>query len=307
MKKWWFIWILLLCRHSFSQNACLPLYDLPVQKIQLSNNINIAYVRAGKGKPIIFIHGLGGNLSHWSKNINELSSDYNVIAIDLPGYGHSIQTFNPGEDLLQFYADRIAEFIKKKKLRKVTLAGHSMGGQIAIITALSHRKQIKKLILLAPAGLETFTEIEAQILINATKPEVFKAQTETVIRDNYKRNFYQLPVDAEKLIQDRLRLIDCPEFNIYTQTVSNGVKGMLHHPVKNKLNQIKQPVLIVFGENDALIPNTFLHPTLTRQQLLDDANKIIKRKKIVQIKEAGHLLQYEKWQEVNNSIKQFLN
>ncbi len=307
MKKWWFIWILLLCRHSFSQDACLPVYDLPVQKIQLSNSLSIAYVEAGKGKSLIFIHGLGGNLLHWTKNVKELSNHYNVIAIDLPGYGHSIQNFNAGEDYLQFYANAIVEFIKKKKIKKATIAGHSMGGQIAIIAALSHPKQIKKLILLAPAGLESFTEAEAQLLINATKPQVFEKQEEAVIRTNYKQNFYQIPEDAEILIQDRLRLKTCPEFKIYTQTVSNGIKGMLHHPVKNKLNQVKQPVLILFGENDALIPNKFLHPNITRQQLLDEAGMAIKKNKIVQIKEAGHLLQYEKWQEVNAAIKQFLN
>jgi pimeloyl-ACP methyl ester carboxylesterase len=106
---------------------------------------------------------LGGNLSHFTKNVRELSSDYKVIAIDLPGYGHSVQSIS-GDDPLQLYADVIAEFIKKKKLKKVALAGHSMGGQIAMIAALSHPKQIKKLILLAPAGLETFTEIRSTII-----------------------------------------------------------------------------------------------------------------------------------------------
>lgn len=307
MKKWWFIWMLLLCRHSFSQEACLPVYDLPVQKIQLSNNINLAYVEAGKGRTLIFIHGLGGNLSHWTKNIKELSNNFNVIAIDLPGYGHSIQTYNSGGDLLQYYADVIAEFIKIKKLKRAILAGHSMGGQIAIIAALSNPKQIKKLILLAPAGLETFTDTEAQLLMNATKPEVFEKQDEAVIRFNYNRNFYQFPSDAEILIQDRLKLRNCTQFRIYTQTVSDGVKGMLHHPVRNKLNEIKQPVLLIFGEDDALIPNTFLHPSLTKQQLIDDACNSIKKINVVKIKEAGHLLQYEKWNEVNTAIKQFLN
>jgi pimeloyl-ACP methyl ester carboxylesterase len=306
MKKWWFIWILLLFKHSFSQDACLPAYDLPVQKIRLSNNIDIAYVEAGKGKSVLFIHGLGGNLSHFTKNVRELSSNYKVIAIDLPGYGHSVQSIS-GDDPLQLYADVIAEFIKKKKLKKLTIAGHSMGGQIAMIAALSHPKKIKKLILLAPAGLETFTTSEAELLINATQPEVFEKQEEVVIRYNFQQNFYQLPEDAEILIYDRLRLKNCPHFKSYTQTVSNGVKGMLRHPVKDKMNLVKQPVLLLFGEKDALIPNKLLHPGLTQKQLIEDAEKSFKKIKTIQIKEAGHLLQYEKWQEINTAIKQFLN
>jgi pimeloyl-ACP methyl ester carboxylesterase len=82
---------------------------------------------------------------------------------------------------------------------------------------------------------------------------------------------------------------------------------MLRHPVKDKMNLVKQPVLLLFGEKDALIPNKLLHPGLTKQQLIEDAEKSFKKIKTIQIKEAGHLLQYEKWQEVNTAIKQFLN
>jgi pimeloyl-ACP methyl ester carboxylesterase len=262
--------MLILCKLSFSQDHCLPTYDLPVQKLQLNSNMQIAYIEAGKGRSILLIHGLGGNISHWSKNVQELAKQYHVVAIDLLGYGHSITSISSTEDYLQSYAELIHRFIKRKKLKKSVLVGHSMGAQIAIITALSYPKKISKLILLAPAGLETFTNDEAQLLINATQPVTFQKQQEDAIRLNYKNNFYNLPQDAEVLIKDRLRLKNCTHFQEYTETISNGIKGMLSHPVKKDLSKLKQPVLIVFGANDALIPNQILHPSLSINEILKE-------------------------------------
>lgn len=307
MRKWWSILLmLLLIKQGFSQDTCLPKYALPVKNIRLQQQVDLAYIEQGKGRSIIFIHGLGGNLSHWQKSVQALSDKFCCIAIDLPGYGHSGKTFTTGgKDQLQFYADVITEFIKQKKLKKVTLAGHSMGGQIATIVALQQPRLVSKLILAAPAGLETFTGKEATLLINATPPSTFENQNEAVIRNNFKLNFYEQPADAEALIQDRLRLKTCSDFKQYTEAVSNGVKGMLAHPVKNELPAIKQPVLIIFGENDALIPNRLLHPSLTRETLIKEAESSIKNLKTVIVPKTGHFLQFEKNTEVNNAIKDF--
>ncbi|MBZ0243550.1 MAG: alpha/beta hydrolase, partial [Bacteroidales bacterium] len=63
-------------------------YPFELHKVQLSNEVNLAYVDEGTGKEtIIFIHGLGSYLPAWKKNIEVLRNDYRCIAIDLPGYG----------------------------------------------------------------------------------------------------------------------------------------------------------------------------------------------------------------------------
>ncbi len=307
MKKWWFIgWMLFLTKLSFSQDSCLPRYDLPVKHLLVAENIKMAYVEKGKGTTIIFIHGLGGNLSHWQKNIPDLSANFHCIAVDLPGYGHSDRSFNTGKDQLQFYADALSAFIKKKNLKKIALAGHSMGGQIATIMALQNPELVSKLILLAPAGLETFTDAEAKMMVNATPATVFEKQDESAIRNSYKQNFYQQPADAELLIEDRLRLKTCADFKQYTEAVSNSIKGMLDHSVRKDLGKLTQTVLIIFGENDALIPNRMLHANLKREDILNQVSQQIKKNKIITIPGAGHLLQFEKPEEINTEIKLFL-
>ena len=297
--------VLLFATIAVAQQNCMPVYSLPVKKMQLSFG-KLAYVEKGRGQTILFIHGLGGNMSHWFKSINELSAGYKCIALDLPGYGWSDKNIDTtGKDRLQFYAAAIGEFLKKKKIKKVILTGHSMGAQIAIITALQN-KTVHKLILVAPAGLETFTEKEAQLLIAATPAVAFEKQDEAVIRNNFKTNFHQQPADAEQLIQDRLNIKNCTDFKLYCATVSNGVKGMLAHPVKESLQNLTMPVLIVFGANDGLIPNKHLHPTFKTAALAKQSASLIPNCKVLMVENAGHLVQFEKNIETNLIIKNFI-
>lgn len=282
---------------------CELSYAKGVKKITLNDSLTIAYKETGKGKQtLLMVHGLGGNLSHWMHNFIE---NQHCIALDLPTYGLStMKNFRPNTDLLDFYSEVILAFIEKKKLKNVVLVGHSMGGQIAIITALKKHKSIKKLVLVAPAGFETFDENEAKSLLSFAKPETFKTQTEPIVKMSFKRNFYEMPSSAETLINDRLMIAKCESFNPYFEAVAGGVKGMLEHPIRKDLGKIKIPTLVIFGENDDLIPNKYLHKTLTTNQIAE-IGKEIPNAKIVMIPKAGHLLMFEQATRFNEVISAF--
>lgn len=237
--------LLLFYLFTKAQNCELS-YTNEVKKIAINDSLTMAYKEQGEGrKTFLMIHGLGGNLTHWNNNFIE---NQHCIAIDLPAYGLStVKNFQPKTDLLDFYAKTIIAFIDKRKLKNVVLMGHSMGGQIAIVTALKYHKSIKKLILVAPAGFETFEDNEAKALMSFAKPETFKNQSEAMVRMGFKRNFYEMPTSTETLIQDRLTIAKCENFNPYFQAVADGVKGMLEHPVRQELNKIMIPTLIVLA------------------------------------------------------------
>ena len=104
-----------------AQDTCRPKYNTTIKIAQLSSG-KLAYIEKGKGKTILFIHGLGGNLSHWLKSVQSLSEKYRCIAIDLPGYGWSEVPATPqGNDRLQLYANVVGEFLQKKKIKKVNI------------------------------------------------------------------------------------------------------------------------------------------------------------------------------------------
>ncbi len=184
--------LLLLLNTGLLYSQCLPNYGFATHQIDI-DSIKINYVDKGVGKPILMIHGLGGNASHWKKTIESLSATNRCIAIDLPGYGGTASMNSlESKEVLAFYAKAATQLIKSLQLKNVTVMGHSMGGQVAMILALQEPILISKLILVAPAGLETFTDNEAALLVKYATPSLYELQDSTTIVRNYKANFYKL-------------------------------------------------------------------------------------------------------------------
>ena len=143
----------------------LVTYELPVKTIKL-NQDTIAYTDEGNGdKALVFVHGLSSNLDSWKKNLEGLTGNYRCIAMDLPGYGKSSRS--KADYSLAEYAKILNDLVDKLELSNVVLVGHSMGGQIAMHSVLNYPQTYQKLILIAPAGIETFTEQEAAVMKSA--------------------------------------------------------------------------------------------------------------------------------------------
>lgn len=284
---------------------CLPNYGVATKQLMI-DTVNINYVDKGVGNTILMIHGLGGNASHWNKMIEALSIKNRCIAIDLPGYGGSSSINGiDANKTLDFYANTIVQVIKSLQLKKVTVMGHSMGGQLAMILAMQVPNLVSQLVLIAPAGLETFTENEASLLIKYATPALYELQDSATILRNYRANFFKSNNETERLIQERINLKICSNFKNYCAQIAMGVQGMLGHPVIAQLKLIQQKTLIVFGENDALIPNKLLHPTLSVQDIAA-IGKQIPDVKIVMLPQAGHLLQLDQPAALINTVQNFL-
>ncbi len=280
-------------------------YGYEVNYAELSNDIKLAYIDEGEGpETIIFIHGLGSYLPAWKKNIDVLSKSYRCIAIDLPGYGKSSK--NPHSGLMSFYAKTVAEFIDKLDLGKVTLAGHSMGGQLSIVATLQYPQKVKNLILVDPAGFERFHPGQRLWFKEVMTPNLVRLTSVEAIETNLASNFYNMPQDAMFMIEDRIAMRTADDFENYCYAVSQSVAGMVDEPVFDKLKYIKQPTLILFGENDNLIPNRYLNPGKTAPIAKAGANEI-KNSKLVLVPKCGHFLMFEKPDIFNTEVEKFLN
>lgn len=248
------------------------------------NGIKLAYTETGAGNPVtlLFIHGLGENMQTWVQNIASLQNRFYCIAIDLPGHGQS----QSGDYLYTpyFFAETIVEFLKQQNLQQVNLVGHSLGGQVAILLSISNPSLVDKLVLIAPSGFEQFTvsdkkwiEGQAQNYLNS------KAFDFMSYMPGYQSGF--------------------PSNDVYKATI----KGMLGQPVFEHLKLITQPTLIIFGENDPLIPNRFIHPKLTSESVAKTGAAEIKGSRLIMIPNAGHFVHIERVGEVDKEVKGFVD
>lgn len=283
-------------------------YPFEVKKAQLASDLMIAYVDEGDNKlpasrTIILIHGLGSYLKAWNKNIAELAKDYRVIALDLPGYGKSSKYPHPGS--MTWYAKSVVQFMSTLGIEQAWIAGHSMGGQIAMVMALYYPEKVKGLILAAPAGFEAFTKGQKQWFRNVMTLDGVKKTQVDDIQNNLYYNFYRMPSDAEFMITDRIMMRHAKDFDAYCYAVVQSVNGMVDEPVLPFLEKIDKPTLIIFGENDNLIPNRFLNPGRTRD-IAENGLKRIKGSKLVMMPLTGHFVQYEAADAFNQAVKNFI-
>ena len=206
---------------------------------------------------------------------------------------------------MTFYAGIIKELTAELDLQRVTLAGHSMGGQIALTTALLYPEIVENLILVDPAGFESFTKGQKQWFRNVMTYDGVRLTTAEAIQNNLATNFYRLPKDAEFMITDRLAMRTASDFGGYCYAVVQSVSGMVDNPVIDYLQDIKVPTLIFFGENDNLIPNRFLNPGRTESIAREGAEKI-KNSKLVMVAKCGHFMMFEHPETFNKETKNFL-
>ncbi len=224
------------------------------------------------------------------------------IAIDLPGYGKSSKA--PHSGLMTFYAGLVSEFIQQMKLGPVNLAGHSMGGQISMVLALAKPELVKRLILVDPA-FEAFHAGQKSWFKEVMTPNLVRLTSLEAIETNLASNFYRLPKDAHFMIEDRIAWRDASDFEAYCLAVSRSVAGMVDEPVLDKLDKLKQPTLIFFGEDDLLIPNRYLNPGFTKKIAEQGAAKI-KNSKLIMVPKCGHFMMFEKAEVFNTETAAFI-
>ncbi len=278
-------------------------YGFAVKKVAIKN-INVALIDEGSGdETLVLVHGLGTNAKAWNQNIAALAESFRVIALDLPGYGKSEKGYFIFS--MDFHAEVIAGVLDALNIEKAVLVGHSMGGQIAMTAALNYPDRVSKLVLIAPAGFERFTDGEAAWFKKAVTPTFVK---ETPIRNidvNVKSNFYEMPDEAEFLVTERIQMRKADDFELYCYAVAKNVAAMVDGPVYERLEEITQPTLIIFGENDALIPNPYLHGGFTAEIGAIGQEKI-DGSTLVMIPECGHLVPMEKPHLTNSLIENFV-
>lgn len=281
-------------------------YPFDVQFVEIENGETIAYTDQGEGsRVIVMIHGLGSYLPAWKNNIVELKDNFRVIAIDLPGYGKSSK--NAEHYSIPFFSESVIQFLEALSVESVTLSGHSMGAQIVIYTALNNSDKVNSLVLSAPAGFETFSEEAEQAFRMTVSKESIMATDEEMVRFNLTSNFHEFPESAAFMIEDRLAMMDDPDFEEYARAQAESVFAMLETPVFDQLTEIRQPVLVIFGKQDQLIPNRMLHPQLTTKDVAQSGVNRIEDAERVWIDNAGHFVHFEKPGLFNSAVTEFLN
>jgi pimeloyl-ACP methyl ester carboxylesterase len=225
--------------------------------------------------------------------MDELQSHFRCIAIDLPGNG--LSEAGNFDYSMAFYADSISQFIKKMQLKNVFLCGHSMGGQVALTLCLKEPWLLKKLVLIAPSGLESFSAHEKLMLSNLLSLGEMMSCSEFQIEQAIKSSFLHFPNnEGNKIISELKDLIRNANNKGYSNMIRKSIQAMLNENPSVKINSIKTETLIIFGEDDALIPNKIIHPMASVKSILNYGTNQIANSKGILVDNAGHFVHFER-------------
>ncbi len=111
------------------------------------NGIKLYYELHGSGKPLVLLHGGLGAIEMFGPNLPALAKGRQVIAIDLQGHGRTADIDRPLS--VQFMADDVAALIKHLGLQRTDIMGYSLGGGVALQTAIRHPEVVNKLVLVS--------------------------------------------------------------------------------------------------------------------------------------------------------------
>ena len=217
------------------------------EKVSVRNGMfNVTVKRGGSGDPLVYLHAAGGQAS-WDPFLDMLAKDFEVIQPMHPGWPGSdgLEHLDDVVDLGLYYLD----FFDALGLSSANLVGASLGGMFAAEIAALGPNYVRRLVLSEPAGL-WLDDHQPMDMFAASQDEMMQA----MFYDPEKVAASRPPVDTEDTEAVKKMMLD--------RQMGMAAAGKVTWPIwdkglKKRLHRIKSPTLIVWGENDGLIPPVY--------------------------------------------------
>ncbi len=243
------------------------------------NDLLVNYSRQGKGSPLLLLHGWGDRLETFDGIAKKLEDSYEVIRLDLPGFGKSQASKNAWG--LKDYAQHVADFLSKIDTQPAAIIGHSNGGAIAIFGLANNQLQTGKLILLSSAGIRSVAK--GRKLAWKLLAKTGKAATS------------MLPSAARTSLRTRLYTSAGSDL-LVAPGMEATFKRIVSQDVQTEATKLQLPTLILYGMND----------TATPPEYGERFHHAIKGSRLVQIDNADHFMHQQHPDKISASIKEFL-
>ena len=236
------------------------------------------YVEEGSGETLILLHGLFGALSNFGDLIEYFRRQYKVVVPMLPLLELDLLHTSVG-GIEKF----VHKFIEYKSYTNIHLLGNSLGGHVALLYILKHPENIKSLILTGSSGL--FESGMGDTYPKRGDYEYIRTKTELTFYDP-KMATKELVDEVFEITTNRLKVIK----------IIALAKSAIRNNLGEELNEIKQPTLLVWGNNDTITP-----PFVGKE-----FNRLIPNSELHFIDQCGHAPMMEVPDEFNKILHQFL-
>jgi 2-hydroxy-6-oxonona-2,4-dienedioate hydrolase len=245
---------------------------------EIKHQDKFRFIEVGEGETLILLHGLFGALSNFQDLIEYFRTKYKVVVPILPLFELDILHTTVG-GLAKF----VNRFIDTRNYRDIHLMGNSLGGHVALVHVLKHPEKIKSLILTGSSGL--FENGMGDTYPKRGDYEYIKKKTQLTFYDP-KMASKELVDEVYEIVNSRIKVIK----------IIALAKSAIRNNLGDELSNVKQPTLLVWGNNDTITP-----PFVGRE-----FNKLIPNSELYFIDKCGHAPMMEVPDEFNRILDKFL-
>jgi len=271
------------------------------QYIKVGNLKTRYWALGDQGTVVILIHGLGASADIWKHNVEAFAKQHRVYVLDLMGFGRSDKpgpSFSP-LDYIRFLDD----FMNILNIARASLVGQSLGGGIALHYALQFPQKVNKLVLVDSAGLGKEVIWTLRLMSLPLLGEFVSYPSRKGVELFFKFAVRNQALVTKDFVDLYYNFFSQPGFQKFLLKIVRSLiniqgarKEVLASPMNN-LSKIMQPVLIIWGEKDRVLP--LKHAYWGKEKLPMAKLKIMEG--------CGHIPFFERSEEFNELVLKFLS
>jgi 2-hydroxy-6-oxonona-2,4-dienedioate hydrolase len=257
--------------------------------------IRTRVLEAGSGPVLVMVHGTGGHLEAYARNVRALATRHRVVLYDMVGHGYSDKPDRPYT--IDYLSDHLIGVLDALQIERAHLSGESLGGWVVAWTAAHHPERVEKMVLNTPGNITNKPEVMATVRDSSLKA-VREASTESV-RARVEWLFHDKSMVTEELVALRLEIYSQPGFE---QAMTNivAVQDWKYREAfawsPQWCSQISAPTLLLWTDHD---PTGTVEEAELLKEWIPDAQ-------IELIEGAGHWPQWEKPDDFHRAHLRFL-
>ncbi len=265
-------------------------------------SVRTCYWSAGTaGPPVLLLHPMGACKEHWQGTIPGLARSHRVYAVDLPGFGLTDKP--PVSYSLPYFTQFICDLLSRLNLDHVDLIGASLGGAIAVSVAIQHPDRVNKLVLADIPGLGKAVHPMLRLGTIPILGDFLTRPSRQNSRMVEKSCIYNPQMIDEQRIELGYQRSILPGAQAALASTSRalmnvrGVRDSVIRPIVDGLATITAPTLIIWGENDPVVPVA----------LAQVAKERIPHSELLIFPQCGHVPYIDCLDKFNTAVSEFLD
>jgi pimeloyl-ACP methyl ester carboxylesterase len=225
-------------------------------RFETIDGVRVRSVRAGagRGSPLVLLHGFGSSIYTWKDVIPSLARDHDVVALDFPGFGESDQ---PADLSFDLYPRLVVGLMDRVGFAKAALVGSSMGGSVAVMVAATFPERVSALALIDAAGFNLAPRDRPAVVRLVASPvaavlgrlPVRRLLVEIALRQVFANDTFV----TDERVAEYLAPVRRPAALASIGSLLSS-RALQPNAVRDALPRVEAPVLIVWGADDRWIP-----------------------------------------------------